>query len=108
MMRLRVLYLLVLLMVPQVCHATDCTNPDNVGIVCGLSDGLTMGVCTGGACVRTYTLPGNGPRTGTGTISVADFGVTVTGSGTAFTSELHVGDDLVANGQRVAVFAIAS
>src|SRR5437870_6014403 len=106
MMRLPVLYLLVLLMVPQVCHATDCTNPDNVGIVCGLSDGLTMGVCTGGACIRTYTIPGNGPRTGTGTISSS--GATVTGSGTAFTSELHVGDDITAAGQTQTVYNIVS
>src|SRR5207244_6921749 len=104
MRRLRLLCLLVLLMVPQVCHATDCTDPDNVGIVCGLSDGLTMGVCTGGACIRTYTIPGNGARAGTGTISSS--GSTVTGSGTAFTRELNQGDVLKVGGQEVSIAGV--
>src|SRR5213080_4595329 len=83
-----------------ICDGTGSTE----GQTCTMSDGVTAGTCTGGACVRTYTIPGNGARTGTGTISSS--GSTVTGSGTVFTSELHVGDVLTANAESASITTI--
>jgi hypothetical protein len=44
---------------------------------------------------------------GTGTLSVSTGTTAVTGSGTAFTTELHVGDVIIAAGQTLSVAAIA-
>jgi hypothetical protein len=46
--------------------------------------------------------------TRTGTVTVTVGSATVTGSGTAFTTELAVGDEIVVSGQRKVVKAIAS
>src|SRR5436853_7710183 len=73
---------------------------------CPLSDGQTTGTCMGGACIRTFTVPAGEARTGTGTISSS--GATVTGSGTAFTTELQIGDTLIVSGQKNAVIGIGS
>src|SRR5438128_5664051 len=105
MVRLLVLLLLIASRAWAVFDACTAYNPSD-GIVCTMIDGVTQGVCIQNVCIRTYTIPGNGPRTGTGTISSS--GSTVTGSGTAFTSELHVGDVLTASSQTVLINAIAS
>src|SRR5207249_12054197 len=103
---MRWLWLCVLLLPLRLAWAVNCaTAVDPDGQTCTMSDGATFGTCAGTTCIRTYTIPGNGPRTGTGTISSS--GATVTGSGTVFTSELHVGDVITASSTTVLVNAIA-
>ena len=70
------------------------------------SYGLAVAAQTG--ATNNYSAIFTGPtRTGTGTITTSGT-TTVTGTSTLFTSELQVGDTLVASGQQRTVTAIAS
>src|SRR5437773_5318963 len=95
----------LVLLAARVTVAGVCTGKDDQS-VCVLADGVTSGECSNQSCVRNYTVPAGEARTGTGTISSS--GSTVTGSGTVFTTELHVGDMVTASGQMQAVSNIVS
>lgn len=58
--------------------------------------------------VRTISMSGSTPLTGTGTISVTASGTTVTGTGTDFITRFRTGFAIIANGETHYVTAIAS